>query len=532
MLLRYIPEESCVRDRSDLIPNPGSRFVAHRTLQPLISALYKPDQYIILPPPPPPGYHLPPDTRPSQTSQAERNRTMGKRQRELRAELERREKEAANGPFSSPSGGGRGGAGGGGLGAGGEARVAAAKLDELRKKGEAERQRQSADWSVKSASAKKRSARSSGLPGAGDGDDDDGLEERTLRVKWKSKKESHSDYTLDVLFSKFGVVQSLSIEEGRGDRALVVFASAASADAAMAAYGDQEGSETMRTSYVGKRRSKRSAFAPRRQTVSPKTPTPGWGAGAGAGEGEEGESLSSFRDHESVVMMNLRKEGERQALMRKMAEEDGLPVDGGKDAAAEGGGGAVGAGAEAAAAVASTPTRRTGGVEGGRGRGGSPGSSSSGSRRSDTTSKADPNNASEKGDGDVAAGAAAAATQATPAARNGGPTPSRTAGAGAGGGVARETRPAFPVPSPMTVRVMPAPNDVKSRRKSDALLPAMMRGGSGGAGFGSCAPTPPAVSAFGLGSKSMPTTPVSGRGAAGQAIDESDILARMMAMKR
>ncbi|CAN0123110.1 unnamed protein product, partial [Ectocarpus sp. 8 AP-2014] len=138
-------------------------------------------------------------------------------------------------------------------------------------------------------------------------------EERTLRVKWKTKKESHSDYTLDVLFSKFGVVQSVSIEESKGDRAMVVFASAVSADAAMAAYGSREGgSETMRTSYVGKRRAKRSAFAPRRHTMSPRIPT---------GDGQA-EGLSSFRDHESITMMNLRKEAERQALIRKMAEEE------------------------------------------------------------------------------------------------------------------------------------------------------------------------------------------------------------------
>lgn len=431
------------------------------------------------------------------------------------------------------------------MGAGGEARVAAAKLDELRKKGEAERQRQSADWSVKSASAKKRSARSSGLPGTGDGGgaadgDDDGLEERTLRVKWKTKKESHSDYTLDVLFARFGAVQSVSIEEGRGDRALVVFATAASADAAMAAYGDRESSETMRTSYVGKRRPKRSAFAPRRQTMSPKTPTSAaWGGAATGGGDAEGESLSSFRDHESVVMMNLRKEGERQALMRKMAEEEGLPVDGGgKNAAAAAaapaaGGAAVGAGAEeseaavAAAAAASTATGRTGGVEGGRESGGSPGSSSGSSNN--PSKAADANNASEKGEGKAAAGATAAEAT-TPAARSGWATPSRSAGAG--GGAAGEAKPVFPIPSPMTSRVMPAPSDIKSRRKSDALLPAMMGGGGSGAVFGRGAPTPPAVSAFGIGSKSMPTTPVSGRGAAGQAIDESDILARMMAMKR
>ena len=419
------------------------------------------------------------------------------------------------------------------MGAGGEARVAAAKLDELRKKGEAERQRQSADWSVKSASAKKRSARSSGLPGAsgGSGDgDDDGLEERTIRVKWKTKKESHSDYTLDVLFSRFGAVQSVSIEEGKGDRALVVFASAASADAAMAAYGDRESSETMRTSYVGKRRPKRSAFAPRRQTMSPKTPA------------SDGESLSSFRDHESVVMMNLRKEGERQALMRKMAEEEGLPVSGeGKNAAAPAGGAAAkgtGTGAEAAAGaataaaaaeVAASATEGTGGVEKGRDSGESPDSSSS-SSSSSNPSKADPAKAGRKGDVDVAAEAAAAAATPTPAARNGGALPSRSAGAS--GSAAREARSAFPIPSPMTSRVMPAPSGLNSRRKSDAVLPAMMGGGGGGAGLGGFAPTSPAVPAFGIGSKSMPTTPVSGRGAAGQAIDESDILARMMAMKR
>eukprot|EP00752_Nemacystus_decipiens_P001411 g1395.t1 len=472
---------------------------------------------------------------------AERNRTMGKRQRELRAELERREKEAASGgTFSSPSGrGGRAG-GGGGLGAGGEARVAAAKLDELRKKGEAERQRQSADWSVKSASAKKRSARSSGLPGAGGGDDEedgDGLEQRTIRVKWKAKKESHSDYTLDVLFSRFGVVQSVSIEDGKGDRALVVFASAASADAAMAAYGDRDSGEavTMRTSYVGKRRPKRSAFAPRRQTMSPHTPA----------SASEGESLRSFRDHESVVMMNLRKEGERQALIRKMAEEEGLPVSsgGGKNAAASPTPGRAGAAAAAAGAgtgakavaaartgaaaeVASRATGGTSGVEGGRD---SSGEESPGGRGN--PGKGDPSKAGEKGDGGAAAAAAAGtAATPTPAARNGGPAPSRSAGAG--GGAAREAKPVFPIPSPMTSRVMPAPSDLSSRRKSDAALPAMMGGGGGGSRLGGFAPATPAVSAFGIGSKSMPTTPVSGRGAAGQTLDESDILARMMAMKR
>lgn len=425
---------------------------------------------------------------------------MGKRQRELRVELEKREKEAANGLSSPPFGAGRGG-----LGAGGEARVAAAKLDELRKKGEAERQRQSADWSVKSANAKSASAkkrRSSGLSGASGGDDD-GLEERTLRVKWKTKKESHSDYTLDVLFTRFGVVQSVSIEEGRGDRALVVFASAASADAAMAAYGDRESTESMRTSYVGKRRPKRSAFAPRRHTMSPQIPA--------GGDGEE-ESLTSFRDRESVVMMNLRKEGERQALMRKMVDEEGLAMDSRKGRAT----GSTDNGAVATASAPPTTGARASGIERGGGSGDPPGKGAA-----TTAVGLDPAHASEKREDGVE-------TTVAPVAPASGVdrAPNVTAGSGA----ARINRPAFPVPSPMTPRVATAPNHLKARRKSDVLLPSMVGSDNGCSVSGVGAPGPATGCAFGIGSKSMPTTPVSGGGSA--RIDEGDILSRMMAMKR
>lgn len=226
---------------------------------------------------------------------------MGQRRRQLREELERRE----NGVVSpSP------------LGPGGEARVAAAKreakLDELKKAGEALREQRSrqqkAAWDSARASAKKR-GESSGAMAA----DDDDLEERTVRAKW-ARKESHSDYTLDVLFSRFGTVESVSIEAGTGNKALVTFASPAAADAAVATYREHE---TMRASYVGKRRPKRAAFASRYESLStpppPPPPTPT-------------QETSSFRDKESLVMMKLRQEAERQALIRKMAEEEGLPV--------------------------------------------------------------------------------------------------------------------------------------------------------------------------------------------------------------
>lgn len=239
---------------------------------------------------------------------------MGQRRREVREELERRENEVVNGSSSN------------GLGAGGEARIAAAKLDELRKQGDAKREEQSrarsAAWDLARDSAKKRKT-SPGPLGSGAADIDD-LEERMVRVKWSTKKESHSDHTLDVLFSRFGAVESVSIELGTGNRAKVTFASAQSADAAVAAYPD---GKSMIARHVGKRRPKRSAFAPRRHTMSPGVlhSSAGRGGGSGAG-GVEAGSVNSFRDRESLVMMKMRQEAERQSLLRKMAEEEGFAV--------------------------------------------------------------------------------------------------------------------------------------------------------------------------------------------------------------
>lgn len=227
---------------------------------------------------------------------------MGQRRRQLREELERREKGVVNGS--------------GGLGPGGEARMEAerrkAKVEELKKYGEAQREQrgreQTAAWKAARAKAKRR-GESAGAPAT-----DDDLEERTARVKWK-RRESHSDYTLSVIFERFGEVESVSIEAGTGNRALITFASAAAVDAAVAAYKDDE---NMRASYVGKRRPKRPAFASRPvATQSTSAPT------AAAAAAAAPPSMSSFRDRESVVMMMMRQEAERQALIRKMAQEEG-----------------------------------------------------------------------------------------------------------------------------------------------------------------------------------------------------------------
>lgn len=416
---------------------------------------------------------------------------MGQRRRQVREELERRESEVANGSSSS------------GLGAGGEARVAAAKLDELRKQGDAKRQKQSrersAAWDSACASAKKRGASPGSSSERGKGDDD--LEERTVRVKWSTKKESHSDHTLDMLFSRFGAVESVSIEEGTGNRALVTFVLATSADAAVTTYRD---GETMRANYVGKRRPKRSAFAPRRHTASPammRQSFKRWNEnGGGGGEGES-PTVNSFRDRESLIMMKLRQEAERQALIRKMAEEEDPAVAGERDAGRRGGTVArssdISSGAGSSAATAST-----------------------GDASADALTE--PADASREGGGAGGVDSGIDVEPATMMWRTGTPAAASDRSDSSQSVVDSEggmNRPAFPVPSPMA--------------RSGGAMRASRRSGSPPATMaGFVAGRSGLFAGVDSGSRSVPATPVSAKSSVGKALDESDILARMMAMKR
>lgn len=259
--------------------------------------------------PDPPIFHL------VSTFQAEQYRSMGQKRRQLREELERREKGVVNGVRS-------GGSGSVCLGAGGEARL----VSELKKRGEEMRKRQGREREQKRreqeaameseferASAKKRRD--------GSNDDDYDFEDRTVRVKWSTKKESHSDHTLDVLFSRFGVVELVSIEAGTGNKALVTFALPTAADAAVAHFNEDH--ETMRASHASKKkRAKRNSFAPRRESFMSPPGTP-----MSEGGGSVASTPSSLRDKESLVMMKLRREAERQALIRQMAADEGISVE-------------------------------------------------------------------------------------------------------------------------------------------------------------------------------------------------------------
>lgn len=433
---------------------------------------------------------------------------MGQRRREVREELERRENEVVNGSSSN------------GLGAGGEARIAAAKLDELRKQGDAKREEQSrarsAAWDLARDSAKKRRV-SPGQSGSGATDNDD-LEERMVRVKWSTKKESHSDHTLDVLFSRFGAVESVSIELGTGNRAKVTFASAQSADAAVAAYPD---GKNMIARHVGKRRPKKSAFAPRRHTMSPGVlhNAAGRGGGSGVGGGEPG-SVNSFRDRESLVMMKMRQEAERRVLLRKMAEEEGFAVPAQV---------AAGTGNRAAAAAAPAPA---GGVDGGRSNSGGSegvGSSAANIREATPATPTEPVTPVAGGGGGEGSGVYRMVNVREMEEGEGAGTPAAAAAAGAGSGSSGSAapggagigKPAFPFATP----VRPT-RDVDARRKSD-IPPATANGGVAGAK--SFAPVSGVSASVG---KIAANNQGSTRTVGGGLIDENDILARMMAMKR
>lgn len=391
---------------------------------------------------------------------------MGQRRRQAREELERREKNATSGAS-------------GGLGPGGEARVAAVKLEELRKQGDALRQQQSvaqnAAWDTARASSKKRRA-SWGASVSGADNNDEELE-RTIKVKWSTKKQSHSDHTLDVLFSRFGKVESVSIEEGRGDRAFVTFAAFSSVAAAVEEY---RYGETLRANFVGKRRTKRTGvFAPRRQTMSPTAHR------SGAANDAEGSdvSQSSFRDRESLVVMKLRQEAERQALIRKMAEQEGSSISMTPGKAAQ----------KSRDVLANEASNETP-VDHVNGNNGTP---VVGKCVSPSTGLDGGGISSESADG----------------------TETSTTGNEQAGGA----DPIFPVPSPAIART---PNNFSLRRESD-LLSAMSKS----VAKGLKSSRPPMIISTG-GSKSVPTTPASGRKAKGVgagSIDEGDILARMFA---
>ncbi|CAM9128434.1 unnamed protein product [Sphacelaria rigidula] len=417
---------------------------------------------------------------------------MGQKRRQLREELERRE----NGVVGAR----RFSTGSAGLGTGGEARLVA----ELKKRGEEMRKQQGRERERKSREQKaamelERSRKRGASTVVGEHDEDD-LEDRTVRVKWSTKKESHSDHTLDVLFSRFGRVESVSIEAGSGNKALVIFASPDAADEAVAAYDDDH--ETMRASHIGKKkRAKRSSFAPRREKASPPATPGSTYSGEGAG------TPASLRDKESVVMMKLRQEAERQAIIRQMAADEGISLDQARGTPLKSPTMApVSAGTK-------VPYRDTT-------NGGAPARMGEGGKQAASRSAASPAGigaecAVKLGSGTRTRDMRAPESPFSPAARR---VVDGTPGSGS------FATPVFPSP-------MPAYTAAGVARRENDVLSAMMRGTAPGSN--PCTPSGDAGSAFAARSDSGISTNVdkSGRGrgsAGGTPIDEGDVLARMM----
>lgn len=441
---------------------------------------------------------------------------MGQKRRQLREELERREKGVAGGGRSPANGSG-------GLGTGGEARLVA----ELKKQGEEMRKQQGRERERKNREQKaamelERARKRSSPTAAGEHNDDD-LEERTVRVKWSTKKESHSDHTLDVLFSKFGTVESVSIEAGSGNKALVTFASSTAADNAVAAYNEDH--ETMRASIGKKKRARRSSFVPRREKTTPLAArSPGLSPGGDAAEGMS--SPASLRDKESVVMMKLRQEAERQAIIRQMAADEGISLE-------QAGGKPLSSPVAAAAAVASpvpTMTRKD------------RASSSNGVAEGETVGTQQETNGTREGGGGRATGAVGEGVYVDDV---DGSSTMRVGDVGLGGVRQHSEWPYSPPPaagkasstpscsftSPSFLSPMRSSAAAVQRRESD-ILSAMTRGA---AGSNPCTPGSGVDGTSGFGEGDMPTPVIvcAGKRSSGgkSPVDEGAILARMMRFK-
>lgn len=122
------------------------------------------------------------------------------------------------------------------------------------------------------------------------------LEDRQVRLKWSRKKMkiSPSEHSLANLLRKFGIVEVVEIGS-KGNIALITFADFASCKLCVDFFAD---SEEMRASYVGERK-EREADATK-----------------------DVPSVASKRESENMVDWRVRREEERERLIRQLNEDE------------------------------------------------------------------------------------------------------------------------------------------------------------------------------------------------------------------
>lgn len=134
-----------------------------------------------------------------------------------------------------------------------------------------------------------------------------------IRLKWSRKKlgKSCSEHSISRLLSAYGTVKNVTMIGSKGNLALVTFASELSCDKVVKAFSD---SETYRATYVSKDKQQASSSTVRDD------------AGDASSQPRPKPSLSTQRDGESVQDWKLRRDAERERLLRQMesTEEEGI----------------------------------------------------------------------------------------------------------------------------------------------------------------------------------------------------------------
>mmetsp|Transcript_26369 Transcript_26369/g.34660 ORF Transcript_26369/g.34660 Transcript_26369/m.34660 type:complete len:319 (+) Transcript_26369:164-1120(+) len=230
----------------------------------------------------------------------ERFQAMDAKRRKLRDELERRERMARGEPVKPED-----------LteeqrkkqAAAAEKRRFKSEVERLRQEGQRRRTEATYD-AVNRAGVEKETPKSN----KGEVEPKKSGAKQQIKVKWKTKKMSHSDDTLWQLFRRYGEVVGLALSEaGKGNSAVVTFASQHQAEAAIKAF---EKEKDMRVTLLGDKKKKK--FWTPDQSV-PKKQAP------------EMTNLVSERDKESIAEMKIRQAAERQRLLDELQGKTAQP---------------------------------------------------------------------------------------------------------------------------------------------------------------------------------------------------------------
>jgi DnaJ family protein C protein 17 len=246
-----------------------------------------------------------------------RERAMSGRRRQMREELEVREREARGEGGQEEKDGGAGGS------------AARAEVEELRLRGRQMREAASARMASEEAAhlsrrqggQKHRRGRDGPGRALDGGGEAEGLQ---VRLKWSRRKAggARDEAGLAELMKRFGPVRSVELLGSKGNAALVTFEDGGSRRPCVEAYAD---SDVMRATLVGGGRTGGGDMD-----------------GTPDGDGASSEALreSRARDAETVQERKIRQAAERERMMRQLdLEEEGGGAGGGAAAAAADAGG-------------------------------------------------------------------------------------------------------------------------------------------------------------------------------------------------